>query len=97
MFLTSSMVLLTRPYFRTTHLRLLELIVADLQLHAALAFIVLQPVHELDLLQVLVVDVLPLRGQGLVAGTVLLQVGHDLVPLLHQTLSVLSLQFQLEN
>ncbi|TNN73813.1 hypothetical protein EYF80_016021 [Liparis tanakae] len=66
------------------------------ELHAALAFIVLQPVHELDLLQVLVVDLFPLGGQRLVARTVLLQVGHYLVPLLHQSLAVLTFQLQLE-
>lgn len=79
-----------------TNLRLLELIVTDLQLHTALAFIVLEPVHELDLLQVLVVHLLPLWGQGLVARRILLQVGHDLVPLLNQTLDVRTFQFQLE-
>lgn len=73
-----------------------ELIVTDLQLHAALALIVLHPVHELDLLQVLVVELLPLGSQGLVASTVLLQVGHHLVPLLCDTLSLLIFQFQLE-
>lgn len=79
-----------------TDLRQLELIVADLQLHAAVALIVLQPVHELDLLQVLVVDLLPLRGQGLIACTVLLQVGHHLVPLLCDALSLLVFLFKLK-
>lgn len=69
---------------------------ADLQLHAAVALIVLQPVHELDLLQVLVVDLLPLGGQGLIACTVLLQVGHHLVPLLCDALSLLVLLFKLK-
>lgn len=67
-----------------------------LQLHATLAFIVLQPVHELELLQVLVVELLSLRGQGLIACTVLLQVGHHLVPLLCNALSLPVFLFKLE-
>lgn len=68
----------------------------NLQLHATLAFVVLQPVHELDLLQVLVVELLPLRGQGLIACTVLLQVGHHLVSLLCDALSLLVFLFNLK-
>lgn len=68
----------------------------DLQLHAALGFVVLQPVHELGLVQVLAVELLPFCDQGLVASAVLLKVGHYLIPLFHQTLSLIALQVQLE-
>lgn len=68
----------------------------NLQLHATLAFVMLQPVHELDLLQVLVVELLPLRGQSLVACTVLLQVRRHLVPLLCDALSLLVFLFKLK-
>lgn len=91
-----SVIVESRVSIKCTNLCLLELAVAHLQLHAALALVVLQPVHELRLLQVLVVELLPLRGQGLVAGAVLLQVGHHLVPLLSQALSVLTLELQLQ-
>lgn len=75
---------------------MLELSVTDLQLDAPLAFIVMQPVHELDLLQVLVMKLLPLRREGLVPSRILLQVGHQLVPLRQQTLSLLTFHFQLK-
>lgn len=45
---------------RKPHLCLLEPTVTDIQLYPALALIMMQPVHELDLLQILLMKLFPL-------------------------------------
>lgn len=77
------------------HLCLLEPTVTDLQLYAALALIMMQPVHELDLLQILLMKLFPLRCKSLVTSRILLQVGHKLLPLCQEALRLLTFHFQL--
>lgn len=81
---------------RNTHLCLLELTVTHLQLDAALAFIMMQPVHKLDLLQILVMKLFPFWHKSLVPSRILLEVSHKLVPLCQETLSLLTFHFQLK-
>lgn len=81
------------------YLRLLQLHVTLLQLHFALHLVVLQSVHQLRLLQELMVQVFSLCHQLLVSSCVLLQVNQTLIPLLlhGRQLSALLLQLTEED
>ncbi len=76
------------------YLRLLQLNVTLLQLHFAPHLVVLQAVHQLRLLQELLVQMFSLRHQLLVSSGVLLQVRQILIPQLlrRRQLSALLLQ-----